>query len=99
MKDSIIELISTALLTENNIVEVYGFGSFFRSNTFNDIDIAIVTNSTKDNLLETYYSTEKIMEKVSLNIGIKIDFLLFTKEEFEQKPLLESDRMTTILRK
>lgn len=96
MRSKIEHLLKKSLHKQYNIVGIYGFGSFFRSNTFTDIDIAIVTNSSEADLLHTHRSVAKIIEGISQEVGSKINFLLFTKEEFDQKPLLESDSMVLI---
>lgn len=96
MRDKVERLLKQALQKQPNVVGVYGFGSFFRSNTFNDIDIAIVTDSNEADLLHTHRSVAKTIEGISQEVGSKIDFLLFTKEEFDQKPLLESGSMILI---
>lgn len=78
------------------IKAIFGFGSFFRNEKYNDIDILIVTDVSDANPLKTYYSYKTIFDDLSLQIGKTIDVTTLNYQEFLDHPLRESDNLTTL---
>ena len=89
--------IQSALHTDTELFAVFGFGSFFRSLVFNDIDILIVASEEAKCLLSTYQKVNKKLECLSKIINIKIDLTFLTYSEFTEKPLLEHDSLVRLL--
>lgn len=76
---------------------MYGFGSFFRGTAYNDIDILLVSKASSPSPLNDYYLAKSELELLSERIGVEIDITFLTYSEFLGKPLLEMDKLTTII--
>ncbi len=82
-----------SIITEVEIDAIYGFGSFFRSDVFSDIDIVIVCNSKIEKLADTHRKIGGLLGFISSKIGIPIDFTLLTHREFDSRLLREHDAL------
>lgn len=89
--------IRTTLLGQSNLCCVHGFGSFFRGTAYDDIDILLVSKASSLSPLDDYYAAKSVLESLSEKICIEIDITFLTYSEFLDKPLLEMDRLTTII--
>jgi predicted nucleotidyltransferase len=78
----------------HDIYGVYGFGSFFRGDQYNDIDILIVASPVCEDTLSLFYLLKERLEEIDKSIDI--DIILLTYSEFLTKPLLEMDSLTEI---
>ena len=78
----------------HNIHGVYGFGSFFRSEHYNDVDILVVTSPDCKDTLSIFYLINKKLQRIDENL--EIDLTLLTYDEFIEKPLIEIDALTLI---
>jgi predicted nucleotidyltransferase len=77
-----------------DIYGVYGFGSFFRGDQYNDIDILIVASPICEDTLSLFYLAKERLQEIDQSIDI--DITLLTYSEFLAKPLLEMDSLTEI---
>lgn len=66
---------------------VFGFGSFFRGEKFKDIDVLFVVEYSDGHLLKTAQAIRAHFHVFSENIGVKIDPLILTKQEYAERPL------------
>jgi predicted nucleotidyltransferase len=89
--------IQNTLSGQHNLFGVYGFGSFFRSTKYNDIDLLLVSRKTSPSPLEDYYATKKELDLLSERIGIQIDITFLTYVEYLRKPLREMDKLVVII--
>lgn len=80
------EILSTTLV-RNGLDAVYGFGSFFRGDAFNDIDLLAVASEASVNNLATYYDFRSSLARLSSDIGTPFHLTLLTVEEFLSRPL------------
>jgi predicted nucleotidyltransferase len=78
----------------HDIYGVYGFGSFFRGDQYNDIDILIVASPVCRDTLSLFYLAKERLQKADKSLDIDITLLTYT--EFLAKPLLEIDSLTEI---
>jgi predicted nucleotidyltransferase len=74
-------------LSNDDIVSIYGFGSFFRNEEYNDVDIIAVTSSPIEKLLDVHRKSCADLGRIQQMFGIKIDFTLLTESEFKNAPL------------
>lgn len=72
---------------------VYGFGSFFRGDTFHDVDLAIILSKPTSQALESYYSLKSEFDNLSLRLGVAFDLSIFTEEEFDTRPLRDMNQL------
>ena len=77
----------------DSIEAVYGFGSFFRSIAYNDIDILLVFGKQCQDCLDVYYKFKSSIDLLSSKIGIKFDLTPLTQSEFISHPLIENNSL------
>jgi hypothetical protein len=75
---------------------VYGFGSFFRDDVFNDVDLLFVLTPQTHALLPAFYRIRNALDGVSSELNIKIDLTVLTSSEFMERPLREMDSLVTL---
>lgn len=80
----------------HDIYGIYGFGSFFRSPVFNDIDILVVAEPNVSSPLELYYQVKRSLQKVSKELNVEIDITFLLHSEFQGRPLIEMDTLYQI---
>lgn len=66
---------------------IYGFGSFFRGEPFNDIDLAVVWSSSTSDRLASYYKLKTELDRLADQLGVVVDLSVFTEDEFGDRPL------------
>jgi predicted nucleotidyltransferase len=74
----------------DEIVGIWGFGSFFRSNNFNDVDILVIVECKNVELLNV---TKIIFQTVARELRCSLDVTILTQREFEEQPLREMDQL------
>lgn len=80
------------------IDSVYGFGSFFRSNIYADIDLVIVFTKDCHNTLAAFEAFLLGSNALGNRLHVKFDVTPLTRNEFARKPLRESDSLVPIYR-
>jgi predicted nucleotidyltransferase len=76
---------------------VFGFGSFFRGEPFNDIDLALVFTENCDNALAVF---ERVLSRLRVaedRLGVHLHATPFTAKEFKERPLRDYDRLVPLL--
>jgi predicted nucleotidyltransferase len=66
---------------------IYGFGSFFRGECYNDIDIMIVFGEQCNSPLLMYYEVKNKLDTLGRQLEERFHLLAFTYEEFGSRPL------------
>ncbi|WP_281841546.1 hypothetical protein [Sinisalibacter aestuarii] len=79
--------IRSILQKRPEIQEVYGFGSFFRNQSFNDIDLLFVLRGDNVSLLVASKEIRSLIFDTSRKLGITLDPLILTERELEESPL------------
>jgi predicted nucleotidyltransferase len=92
------EILSISI-SQPSIIAIYGFGSSFRSDSYQDVDLlAILENeSCKDPLIHKTINVE--IKKALRFIDRPIDVTVLTEKEATRKPLRESDSFIPIFLK
>lgn len=90
--------IQFALSEQPNLYRVYGFGSFFRDEEYRDIDLLLVSKENSKRPLDDYYSAQKVLNRLSRKMNVKIDVTFLTYSEFLTNPLLEMDNLVAIVK-
>lgn len=78
--------------------EVYGFGSFFRGEKFNDIDILGVAENNPKILVSCYYQLRNCLRPVEIAYRVEIDLTLLMLSEFLAEPLRDMRDIVLIKR-
>jgi predicted nucleotidyltransferase len=76
---------------------VFGFGSFFRGEPFNDIDLALVFSENCDNALAVFERVLSRLRAVEDRLGTRLHVTPFTAKEFRERPLRDHDRLVPLL--
>lgn len=79
------------------IFGVFGFGSFFRCDSFNDVDVLVVVDDHCDYPLKVFYDVKNILDEIGLKYRIPIDITYLSYGEYSRKPLRESDNLVPIV--
>jgi predicted nucleotidyltransferase len=92
--------IRTAILSitsvDSKFEVVFGFGSFFRGEAFNDIDLLAVASFANRDTLHAYYELLDVLNSISLQRPIHLTVL--TGDEFKSKPLRDMDQLQCLWR-
>ena len=91
--------IESCLFGKNNLLAVYGFGSFFRgSNLYSDIDILVVCQDNSDDSLELYYYVLRNLRFKEVVIDVPIDITFLSLSEFKSQPLRDMAELVPLWR-
>ena len=85
--------IQTTSVKIEAILSVWGFGSFFRSKSFKDIDLLVVTDSSDDDLLQTSKAIRIAFRDVECELRVPLDITILTEREYDERPLREMDQL------
>ena len=91
--------IQLRLQGKSEIFGVFGFGSFFRCDCFNDVDVLVVVDNHCDYPLKVFYEVKNILDDIGLKYGVPVDITYLSYSEYSRKPLRESDNLVTIIEK
>ena len=92
-----IKEIRLRLQERRNLFGVFGFGSFFRSDSYNDIDILVVVNDSCNLPLQEFYTVKSLLSEIEAEYNILIDITYLSYTEYGRKHLLESDFLIDII--
>lgn len=81
----------------DRIHSVWGFGSFFRQEKFEDIDVLVVVSSFGEQLLFDSKTIRASLLAIERRINIPIDPLVLTATEFQSRPLRNMEQLVRIL--
>jgi predicted nucleotidyltransferase len=75
---------------------VYGFGSFFRGQFFNDIDLLFVLRCNDEALLAASKEIRFLISDTSRKLGVTLHPLILTEREIEESPLRDMHELTPL---
>ena|SRR3990167_1048959 len=81
---------------EAQIVSIYGFGSFFRSNKANDCDLLFVIDNNCPDLGSIHAKLYRVFSELGDKLSITFDLTILTEREHEREPLLEHNALIPI---
>lgn len=88
--------IAESLKRHPAVLSAWGFGSFFRGEPHNDVDVLVVVAVPRDRLLDTAREVRAAMIEIEHTIGVPIDPLILTESEFESRPLRDMGELVRI---
>jgi predicted nucleotidyltransferase len=97
MRKKIKTEIRSRLQGRPNLFGVFGFGSFFRSNNFNDVDLLVVVHDLCDWPLKEFYEIKALLDEIGAKFDVPIDITYLSYTEYTRKPLRESDCLVPIV--
>lgn len=96
MSERVRTAIAESLRRKPAVLSAWGFGSFFRGERHNDIDVLVVVAVPKERLLDTAREVRAALVEIEHTIGVPIDPLVLTESEFEGQPLREMSDLVRI---
>lgn len=72
-----------------DLVSIYGFGSFFRSEHASDCDLLLVVNGRCSNLGLLHADLSKVFSELGERLSIVFDLTILTEREHMRAPLRE----------
>lgn len=81
---------------ESKLKAVYGFGSAFRGESFNDIDILAVVSDDSLRRLDTFYELRAALEFALAENENPIHLIMLTNAEFSSRPLRAMSELVTL---
>lgn len=88
--------IQSELSNHEHVLSAWGFGSFFRLQSFEDIDVLVVVSCKSSDLPSLSAAIRRGMYVVGIQIGFSIDLLILTSGEFDERPLRDFDQLESI---
>lgn len=79
-----------------NLISVYGFGSYFRSEIANDCDLLLVVDDNAENLGRLHAELCHTFSELGSKLSIIFDLTVLTEREHKTSPLREHDRLIEI---
>lgn len=79
-----------------NVTSAFGFGSFFREEQYDDVDVLLVVDTSIDNLLQITKVLRSDFQSLGISLGIKFDLKIFTSSEFLGGPLRDMASLYSI---
>lgn len=70
-----------------NVTAAFGFGSFFRAEQYNDVDVLLVVDTNIDELLQITKALRSDFQSLGRSLDIIFDLKIFTSGEFLGRPL------------
>jgi len=83
----------------DSVVALYGMGSFFRGEPHNDVDFVVVLACDPAALLGEARSIRRDLCTIGDSVGERVDVTVFTRSEFELKPLRDMDALVSIFQR
>jgi predicted nucleotidyltransferase len=80
----------------SDIAGIYGFGSFFRSHDYNDVDLLVIATRDCENSLATYYRLQDSLAILGAKFGVHFDMTFLTSREYHEAPLREKHRLVPL---
>ncbi len=96
IKSEMIKEIRSGFTGKSNIYGVFGFGSFFRSEQYDDVDVLVVAKDGLKDGIKEYDESQAVLDEVGKKNNLPIEMIFLTFEEYESKPLREMDSLTKI---
>ncbi|MDD2449563.1 MAG: hypothetical protein PHS42_05295 [Sulfurimonas sp.] len=78
------------------LVSVFGFGSFFRTDTPSDCDLLLVVKDDSSDLGKLHAELSSVFLILGKRISIDFDLTILTEKEHARKPLLEHKNLIPI---
>ena len=77
------------------VCAVFGMGSYFRGEPFNDLDLVVVVAPT-ETITEVGRTIRTALAPIAEMVGVPIDVTILTQAEFAERPLRDMHTLSTI---
>ncbi|NOR44545.1 MAG: hypothetical protein GQ534_03080 [Candidatus Delongbacteria bacterium] len=79
-----------------DIQAIYGFGSYFRSERYSDVDLVVVSSKKVKDELSLYLRLHNQLKVIVENHSVILDLTYLKYGEFNKAPILEKGQLVTI---
>lgn len=83
-------------IKEPDLLSVYGFGSFFRSEDAADCDLLLVVKDDSQDLGSLHTNLSRRFSSLGKNFSIDFDLTILTERENKRKPLREYSKLVPL---
>lgn len=80
-----------------SVCAAFGFGSFFRNEPFNDVDVLFVLQQECQSHLAIYYDLKKTFDNMGERYGVCFDLTVLTEREFSERPLRDMNSLVPLI--
>lgn len=80
----------------SGLQSVWGFGSYFRGDAFNDVDLLTVVDCDRAELVKMTRQVRERFLKMDRELGLTLHLLVLTAEEFSERPLRDMDELVLL---
>lgn len=80
-----------------DLVSIYGFGSFFRTENPSDCDLMLVVKDDTQDLGKLHKELSRNFFNLGEELSISFDLTILTEREHARKPLREHNNLISIL--
>ena len=81
----------------HQIEAVFGFGSYFRGQPFNDVDLAVVFKENCEDTLAVFELVLSRLKESDNQLQVHLHITPFTAKEFRERPLREHATLVPLL--
>ena len=85
--------------SEPHLLSVYGFGSFFRSEKYNDCDLLLVIDNDCPCLGQIHAELYERFFDLGKKLSVVFDLTILTEREHKRKPLREHNDLIIVSRR
>ena len=79
------------------LIGIFGFGSFFRTDNPSDCDLLLVIKDDTQDLGKLHKELSLEFLNLGKKISVDFDLTILTESEHARKPLMEHNKLITIL--
>ncbi len=83
-------------MENSRLISAYGFGSYFRMEAYNDIDILLVIEGRDKTILETVSMIEKCFKLRTPELSKLLHITFVTQRQFSQNPLRDMHQLINL---
>lgn len=83
--------------TWSDLVSIYGFGSFFRTDNPSDCDLLLVVKNDTQDLGKLHKELSRDFFNLGKKLSVHFDLTILTEKEHARKPLREHNNLISIL--
>lgn len=94
MRTGILSILTAA----SDVIAVHGIGSFFRSQTANDVDLVLVLRNGTADPGAAHVELHDMFRKLGNQMGVTFDLTVLLESELAQRLLVEQNSLVELMR-
>lgn len=86
-------------IRNRSIISIWGFGSYFRSGPFRDLDLLICMRHSKVDNVATSAAIKKTVKDSFARFSVPVDVLVLTPSEVLERPLVDMHTLNLLFKR